>query len=148
MKKLTIKQKKFADEYIISGNATEAYKKAGYKYSSDNMASVEGHNLLRNPKVKSYIDERMKQLDEEAIADQAEVLKYLTRVLRDEESEEVLVNVGNFEQEIQTMRVSTKDKIKAAELLGKRYSLWTDRIDANIETPNIIFNVPEDDMSG
>lgn len=129
MKKLTIKQTKFADEYIISGNATESYKIAGYKYSSDNMASVEGHKLLRNPKVKAYIDERMKKLEEEAIADQAEVLKYLTRVLRDEEREDVLVNIGNYEQEIQSMKVSAKDRIKAAELLGKRYGSWTDKVD-------------------
>ena len=73
----------------------------------------------------------MKKLEEEAIADQTEVLKYLTRVLRDEEKEEVLVNVGNFEQEIQSMKVSTKDKIKAAELLGKRYGSWTDKVDIN-----------------
>ena len=87
--------------------------------------------LLENVSVKAYIDERMKKLEEEAIADQTEVLKYLTRVLRDEEREEVLVNVGNFEKEIQSMKVSTKDKIRAAELLGKRYGSWTDKIDIN-----------------
>lgn len=123
MKKLTIKQKKFADEYIISGNASEAALKAGYKNE------VSGRENLRKPTVKSYIDERMKELEDEAIADQAEVLKYLTRVLRDEEREDVLVNVGNFEQEIQSMKVSTKDKIRAAELLGKRYGSWTDKVD-------------------
>lgn len=123
MKKLTIKQKKFADEYIISGNASEAALKAGYKNE------VSGRENLRKPTVKSYIDERMKKLEEEAIADQAEVLKFLTRILRDEETEEVLVNIGNFEQEIQTMKVSAKDRIKAAELLGKRYGSWTDKVD-------------------
>ncbi|HGQ3108095.1 TPA: terminase small subunit, partial [Streptococcus pneumoniae] len=66
---LRIKQKRFADEYIISGNATEAYKKAGYRVSSDRVAGVEGHKLLKNPKIKSYIDERLKQLDSEKIAD-------------------------------------------------------------------------------
>lgn len=128
MKKLTIKQKKFADEYIISGNATQAAIKAGY---SKKTARFTGAENLTKPNIKSYIDERMKKLEEEAIADQTEVLKYLTRVLRDEEKEEVLVNVGNFEQEIQPMKVSTKDKIKAAELLGKRYGSWTDKIDIN-----------------
>lgn len=123
MKKLTIKQKKFADEYIISGNASEAALKAGYKNE------VSGRENLRKPTVKSYIDERMKELEDEAIADQAEVLKFLTRIMRDEEKEEVLVNVGNFEQEIQSMKVSTKDKIRAAELLGKRYGSWTDKVD-------------------
>lgn len=126
MKKLTIKQKKFADEYIISGNATQAAIKAGY---SGNYAKAQSSKLLENVGIKSYIDERMKKLEEEAIADQAEVLKYLTRVLRDEEREEILVNVGNFEQEIQSMKVSTKDRIKAAELLGKRYGSWTDKVD-------------------
>lgn len=128
MKKLTIKQKKFADEYIISGNAYQSALNAGYSesYSKGNVIK-----LLENVSVKAYIDERMKKLEEEAIADQTEVLKYLTRVLRDEEREEVLVNVGNFEQEIQSMKVSTKDKIRAAELLGKRYGSWTDKIDIN-----------------
>lgn len=125
MKKLTIKQKKFADEYIISGNASEAALKAGYKNE------VSGRENLRKPTVKSYIDERMKELEDEAIADQAEVLKFLTRVMRDEEKEEVLVNIGNFEQEIQTMKVSAKDRIKAAELLGKRYGSWTDKVDSS-----------------
>ena len=64
---LRIKQKRFADEYIISGNATEAYKKAGYSVSSDRVAGVEGHKLLKNPKIKSYIDERLKQLDSEKL---------------------------------------------------------------------------------
>lgn len=126
MKKLTIKQTKFADEYIISGNATQAAIKAGY---SKKTARFTGAENLTKPNIKAYIEERMKKLEEEAIADQAEVLKYLTRVLRDEEREDVLVNVGNYEQEIQSMKVSAKDRIKAAELLGKRYGSWTDKVD-------------------
>lgn len=70
MNDLTVKQKKFADEYIISGNATEAYKKAGYKASSDRIAGVEGHKLLRNPKIETYIGNRMEQLASEKIANQ------------------------------------------------------------------------------
>lgn len=143
MKKLTIKQQKFADEYIISGNATEAYKKAGYKYSSDNMASVEGHKLLRNPKVKSYIEEQMKELEAETIADQTEVLQFLTSILRDEMTEEVLVNVGNFEQSIQDKKISARDKIKAAELLGKRYGSWTDKVNLEGNLPVIIYGEDE-----
>lgn len=128
MKKLTIKQKKFADEYIKTGNSTQAAINAGY---SEKTAYSIGSNNLKKDYIKAYIDERMKQLEEEAIADQAEVLKYLTRVLRDEEREDVLVNVGNYEQEIQSMKVSAKDRIKAAELLGKRYGSWTDKVDLN-----------------
>lgn len=128
MKKLTIKQKKFADEYIKTGNAYKSAINAGY---SENYAKAQSSKLLENVGIKSYIDERMKKLEEEAIADQAEVLKFLTRIMRDEEKEEVLVNIGNFEQEIQTMKVSAKDRIKAAELLGKRYGSWTDKVDLN-----------------
>lgn len=140
MKKLTIKQNKFADEYIKTGNAYQSALNAGYSesYSKGNVIK-----LLENVSVKAYIDERMKKLEEEAIADQAEVLKYLTRVLRDEEREEILVNVGNFEQEIQSMKVSTKDKIKAAELLGKRYGSWTDKQEVDINLPTFI-----DDIQG
>ena len=127
MKKLTIKQKKFADEYIKTGNAYKSALNAGY---SENYAKNATKFLLENNgQISAYIDERMKKLEEEAIADQAEVLKFLTRIMRDEEKEEVLVNIGNFEQEIQTMKVSAKDRIKAAELLGKRYGSWTDKVD-------------------
>lgn len=140
MKKLTIKQKKFADEYIKTGNAYQSALNAGYSesYSKGNVIK-----LLENVSVKAYIDERLKKLEEEAIADQAEVLKYLTRILRDEEREEVLVNVGNFEQEIQSMKVSTKDKIRAAELLGKRYGSWTEKQEVDINLPTFI-----DDIQG
>ena len=134
-KKLTIKQKKFADEYIISGNASEAALKAGYKNE------VSGRENLQKPTVKSYIEERMKELDEESIADQKEVLQYLTRVMRGKETEEVLASVGNFEQEIKNISVGAKDRIKAAELIGKRYSLWTDRVEVDSDL-TIVF---EDD---
>ena len=128
MKKLTIKQKKFADEYIKTGNATQSAINAGY---SEKTARKIGSENLTKPDIKAYIDERMKELEEEAIADQAEILKYLTRIIRDQERDEVLVNVGNFEQEKQAIKISAKDKIKAAELLGKRYGSWTDKIDIN-----------------
>lgn len=126
MKKLRLQWIKFADEYIKTGNVYQSAINAGY---SENYARTNAYKLLEKDSIKSYIDERMKKLEEEAIADQAEVLKYLTRVLRDEEREDVLVNVGNYEQEIQTMKVSAKDRIKAAELLGKRYGSWTDKVD-------------------
>ena len=128
MKKLTIKQKKFADEYIKTGNATQSAINAGY---SKKYANTNASKLLQNTTIKAYIDERMKKLEDEAIADQSEILKYLTRIIRDEEREEVLVNVGNFEQERQEIKISAKDKIRAAELLGKRYQLWTDKVDIN-----------------
>ena len=128
-------RKKFADEYIICGNATQAAIDAGY---SKRSAKQMGSRLLDHPNVRAYIDERMEELEAESIADQTEILQYLTRVIRDEESEEVLMNVGNFEQEVQTVKLSAKDKIKAAELLGKRYGSWTEKVDMTVDMPTII----------
>ena len=140
---LTIKQKRFADEYIISGNATEAYKKAGYRASSDRVAGVEGHKLLKNPKIKSYIDERLKQLDSEKIADQQEVLSYLTSVMRGETQEQTLISIGELGQTITDIDVGAKDRIKAAELLGKRHRLWTDKVEADISGTVVFANESE-----
>lgn len=127
--KLTIKQKKFADEYIISGNATESYKKAGYAWKSENTAYTNASRLLRNAKVKKYIEERMQDLEDEKIADQKEVLEYLTRVIRGEETEKVLVQVGRGKQAFAENIPSIADRTKAAELIGKRYGTFTDKVD-------------------
>lgn len=78
--KLTIKQKKFADEYIISGNATESYL-AAYAKQSRSSAEANARKLLANYSVKKYIDERPEELNDEAIAKQDEILRYLTSVV-------------------------------------------------------------------
>lgn len=131
--KLTIKQKKFADEYIISGNAYHSAINAGY---SENYAKGNVIKLLENVSVKSYIEERMKEIDNEKIADQKEILQYLTAVMRGEQTEQVLKSDGGeYGQSITDIEVGAKDRIKAAELLGKRYSMWTDKVEnvGNIE---------------
>ena len=141
MKKLTIKQKKFADEYIKTGNAYQSAINVGY---SENYAKNATKFLLENNgQISSYIEERMKELESATIADQIEILQFLTRIVRDEEREDVLVNVGNFEQKIQSMKVSAKDRIKAAELLGKRYGSWTDKVDMTLDVPTIISGADE-----
>lgn len=140
MNDLTVKQKKFADEYIISGNATEAYKKAGYRVSNDRVANVEGHKLLRNPKVKIYIDERLKILESEKIATQEEVLAYLTSVMRGERTEQTLCSIGELGQQVIDIEVGAKDRIKAAELLGKRHRLWTDKVEAEVNGTVVFAN--------
>lgn len=122
MSKLTPKQKRFADEYIISGNIYQSMVKAGY---SENYAKADGCKILDNPRVKAYIDDRMVGFEREAIASQEEVLSYLTSILRGEQTEQVIVNGG----EVIDVSVGAKDRIKAAELLGKRYGAWTERVD-------------------
>lgn len=122
MSKLTVKQKRFADEFIISGNIYQSMVKAGY---SENYAKSDGCKILDNPRVKAYIDDRMADFEREAIASQEEVLSYLTSVMRGEQTEQVMVSGG----EVIDVAVGAKDRIKAAELLGKRYGAWTERVD-------------------
>lgn len=143
LSKLTLKQKRFADEYIISGNATESAIKAGY---SKKYANTNASKLLQNTTIKRYIDERLKILDSEKIADQKEVLQYLSAVMRGEHKEKTLISIGEFGQEIVDIDVGAKDRIKAAELLGKRYKLFTDKVevDANIETVVFVDDIGSD----
>ncbi|MGK0577481.1 terminase small subunit [Macrococcus capreoli] len=123
-KKLTLKQQKFADEYIISGNATQAAIKAGY--SSRTAASI-GDENLRKPAIKQYIDNQLEKLQSEKVASQTEVLEYLTSVMRGEMTEQTLRGEGEGYQTIDNIEVGAKDRIKAAELLGKRYGSWTEK---------------------
>ena len=142
--KLTDKQKAFCDYYIETLNATESYKKAGYKVKNDNTAAVNANRLLRNAKIKSYIDKRLKEIENDRIADAKEVMEYLTAVMRGEEVEEV---VGFTEDgpEIAQKLPYVKDRVRAAELLGKRYALFTDKVnlDANVGV-KIIDDIEDD----
>jgi phage terminase small subunit len=124
--KLTEKQRRFADYYIETGNATEAYLKAGYNVKSSDVAKVNASRLLTNANVKAYIDERIKQKDNQRIASQDEVLQFLTGVLRGEERETIPIFAKDHFEMVENTP-SIKDRTKAAELLGKRYTLWTDK---------------------
>ncbi len=84
MAKLTEKQKLFVDEYLIDLNATRAYKVAYPHVKSDGAAMSAASRLLRNVKVKDYIDEQLEKISSEKIADAQEVMEYLTKVMRRE----------------------------------------------------------------
>lgn len=133
-RKLTEKQERFIDYYIELGNATEAAKKAGY---SERTAYSIGNENLKKPEIKKQIEERLKELEDKRIAKAEEVLKYLTSVMRGEETEEVVVveGSGDGKSEARTIRkeVSAREKIRAAELLGRRYALFTDKVDMDID---------------
>lgn len=116
MAKLTLKQKKFADEYIISGNATQAAIEAGY---SKKTAYQTGAENLRKPQIKSYIDERLKVIESKKTATHQEVIEYLTSVMRGEQREQTLIGMGQGFQETTYIDVSAKDRLKAADLLNK-----------------------------
>lgn len=125
-RKLTEKQERFIDYYIETGNATEAAKKAGY--SEKTAKQIGSENLT---KLDFFIKERLKELEDARIAKAEEVLKHLTAAMRGEIEEEVVVVEGIGEGEsrarIVKKQISARDRIKAAELLGKRYAMWTDK---------------------
>lgn len=117
---LTDKQLLFATEYIKTANATQAALKAGY---SENSARQQGSRLLSNANVSQYIQSHMEKKNKSTIATADEVLEYLTKVMNGEEKDAFGLDV------------SIADRTKAAELLGKRHMLFTDKVklDAEIE---------------
>lgn len=131
MTRLTVKQQRFCDYYIITGNATESAIKAGY---SKRTAKEIGFENLTKPHLKEYIDERMKQLESERVATADEVLQYLTRVMRGEENEKIIKIIDDEEVTIE-LPPDIKERTKAAELLGKKHAIFTDKkeVDINID---------------
>ena len=115
--KLTEKQKRFADEYIKLGNATQAAIKAGYskKYANTNVSK-----LLQNTTIKSYLAERMKSIDSERIMSAKEAVELLTGIGRGEVKETVViaspVGVETVEKE-----ADLKTRISAIKEILKRY---------------------------
>ena len=132
---LTDKQKAFCDYYLETLNATEAAIKAGY---SKKTARKIGSENLTKPDIKNYIDKRLKELEDARIAKVDEVMKFLTSSLRGEVEEEVVSTMSTMEGETKPViikkQISARDRIKAAELIGRRYQLFTDKVnvDANI----------------
>lgn len=133
-KKLTAKQKRFCDEYLIDLNATQAAIRAGY---SKKTARVIGQQNLSKLAVKNYIDERMKEKEAELIADSDEVMRYLTSVLRGQSQSEVVVveNIGDYMSEARLIQKAPdeKERLKAAELLGKAHQIFVDKVEQTVD---------------
>ena len=134
MAKLTAKQQRFCDEYLIDLNATQAAIRAGYSKKTANRIGTEN---LSKPVIKEYIENRMAEKEAALIADQDEVLKYLTSVLRGQSksTEIVIEGLGDGSTKARKMEKepSEKDKLKAAELLGKRYGLYTEKVEETVD---------------
>lgn len=139
---MTPRQQKFCDEYLISGNATDAAIKAGY---SPKTAKQMGNENLSKPDLRAYIDEQLNKIHSAKIADAEEVMKYLTSVMRGEHTEQVLKLAGDGFQTITDIDVSAKDRLKAAELVGKRYGLFTEKVGLEGAVPVVIQNDLEPD---
>lgn len=160
MAKLTEKQKRFCDEYLTDLNATQAAIRAGYSEKTARQTAAEN---MSKPYIKEYLDKRMAEKEKSLIADQDEVMKYLTAVMRREKTESVVVTLNKEQSkylpdEHGTMRKQTvkeevpqivsipsklSDANKAAELLGKRYRLFTDKLDVTCAVP-VMFAGEED----
>lgn len=155
---MTAKQQRFCDEYLVDLDGTQAAIRAGY--SAKTAAAIASENL-RKPNIRAYIDRRMAEKDETLVAKQDEVMKYLTAVMRREYAESVVVTVTEEKSyyepdENGTMRKRSerkekpqvveipamlRDANKAAELLGRAYGLFTDKlsVDADMDL-NITVN--------
>lgn len=134
MAKLTAKQQRFCDEYLIDLNATQAAIRAGY---SPKTAKAIGNENLTKPDLKEYIGKRMAEKEAALIADQTEVMRYLTSVLRGQSVSEVVVIEGTGDgcSEARAIQKAPdeKERLKAAELLGKAHMLFTDKVQQEVD---------------
>ncbi len=158
---MTEKQKLFCDEYLIDLNGTRAYRTIYKHVKNDNVAGVLANKLLKKDEITEYINKRLEEIHNENTADIQEVMEYLTSVMRGKSESNVLALAGDGYQEVIAKPPDEKERLKAAELLGKRFGMWTEKIDvnneaeekkqqsiSNIETlVNQMVEVKEDDIS-
>ena len=100
---LTPKQQKFVDHFIETGNATDAARQSGYA-----NPNTQGPRLLVNVSIQTAIKERQTDTPEKRIASARDVLSFLTSVMENDDEQ-------------------TNNRVRAAELLGKRHLLWKER---------------------
>ena len=137
---MNARQKKFCDEYLIDCNATQAAIRAGY---SQKTAKQIGQENLTKPDLKAYIDEQLELLHNQKTADAQEVLEYLTSVMRGEHTEQTLQLIGDGVQQIANIDVSARERLKAAELIGKRYGMFKDNVNVDLESVVIVNDLKE-----
>ena len=132
---LSVKQEKFCLEYAKSGNQTQAYLAAGYNVKNDETAAANASRLLRNANVKERLAELAEEAKNASIADIVEMQQTLTRIIRQQMTEEVIVveNVGDFMSEARKMdkNPSIKDIINAINTLGKMQGAFADNVNLN-----------------
>lgn len=130
--KLNKRMKDFADFYLETGNIYHSAIRAGY---SENYAKTNASKLLENDSVKEYMGEILDEVNSKRIADITEVMEYLTKGLRQELEEEVVVVEGEgngiSSAKIMKKKIGIRDSNKCAELLGKRFGIFTDKLDLN-----------------
>ena len=133
--RMNAKNKLFVSEYIKDMNAAKAAIRAGY---SKKTARSIGQRLLTKVDIKKAVETELEEVRKANIAEAIEVEEFLTLAMRGKKKEEVLIGVGGGEQRVGEIQVSMKDRIKAAELLGKRYALFTDKKQITGAVPVVI----------
>ena len=133
-RELTQKQKRFCDEYLIDLNATQAAIRAGY--SEKNARNIASENLAK-PNISQYIKKRLAEKEAALVADQNEVLRYLTSVMRGETQSEIVVVEGTGDgcSEARQMQKAPdeKERLRAAELLGKAHCIFTEKVEQQVD---------------
>nr|DAG70564.1 MAG TPA: Terminase small subunit [Caudoviricetes sp.] len=135
---MTEKQRLFADEYLKDLNGTRAYKTIYTTIKNDNVAAVRANTLLKQKDISDYISKRLEEIHNENTADIQEVMEYLTSVLRGESASAVLMMSGNGMQKVTEKPPDEKEKLKAAELLGKRFGMFKDNVDITSNGKTVI----------
>lgn len=113
------RQRRFADEYIKTGNGYQSAIKAGYSETyANNRITV----LLGNVEIKEYINKQMEELRKENIMDATEALSILSDIARGKRDEEVLImNPVTGEVERIMKKADNATVIKAITEILKRY---------------------------
>ena len=135
---MTANQRIFADEYLKDRNATRAYMAAYRKIKDAETAAAGASRLLTNVKVSAYINEKLEAMSSAAIADAQEVMEYLTAVMRGESRASVLARDMTGADHVIDKPPDERERTRAAELLGKRYGLFTDQVHLSGPVPVII----------
>lgn len=130
MGQLTAKQQRFCDEYLIDMNATQAAIRAGY---SAKTAKQIGQENLTKPDQKKYIADRMAEKEAALVADQTEVMQYLTSVMRGGSSSSVLARDEVGADRVIEKPPDEKERLKAAELLGRAHMMFTDKVQQDVD---------------
>ena len=140
MAKMTERQRRFCEEYLIDGNASQAAIRAGY---SKRSATVVSTTLMKNPRVQAYLKKLLDELHSAKVANAQEVLEYLTSIMRGEQREQTLQLIGDGMQDITAIDVAAKDRLKAAELLGKRYGIFKENVGVTMDAVVIVDDLKE-----
>lgn len=168
---LTLKQKIFAEEYLIDLNATRAYKVAYSKVRKDKTAAVNGSRMLRNAKVAEYIERRMKDREKRTEITQDWVLEELRKIASVNGSDfaKVVVKEGYPVVELMAtddlpedkrsaisaiketkfgISVESYDRVKALELIGRHLGMFKDKMEVSghIDTSNPYADLTTDEL--